>query len=164
MRLLFGAEFADSAPALPVLMATFVLVSVGYLAGYLIIAYGLQRRFLVIAVIALILNVAANLALVPSYGFMAAAWITLGTELIVRELDDRPRVPRDRRAAAVGERRAPGRWSPRRPAPPAGACGRRAPPVGVWTAAAALLYPALLLALRMCALDEIRALVQRDPR
>ena len=33
VRLLFGADFADAAPALPVLMATLVVVSIGYLTG-----------------------------------------------------------------------------------------------------------------------------------
>src|SRR6185503_16999465 len=66
--LLFGSEFSDAGPALPLLMATFVVVSLGYLTGYLIIAYDLQRRFLAIAVVALVFNVATNLALVPSYG------------------------------------------------------------------------------------------------
>ena len=82
-ELLFGADFTDAGPALPLLMGTFVVVSLGYLTGYLIVAYNLQRRFLAIAVGALVFNVAANLALVPSYGFMAAAWITLATEILV---------------------------------------------------------------------------------
>jgi O-antigen/teichoic acid export membrane protein len=85
-RLLFGADFADAAPALPLLMATFVVVSLGYLTGYLIVAYNLQRRFLAIAIGALVFNVATNLALVPSYGFMAAAWLTLATEVLVMSL------------------------------------------------------------------------------
>ena len=85
-RLLFGDDFADAAPALPLLMATFVVVSLGYLTGYLIVAYDLQRRFLAIAVGALVFNVATNLALVPTYGFMAAAWLTLATEVLVMSL------------------------------------------------------------------------------
>src|SRR6185369_3984507 len=82
-RLLFGEDFVDAAPALPLLMATFVVVSLGYLTGYLIVAYDLQRRFLAIAIGALAFNVATNLALVPTYGFMAAAWLTLATEVLV---------------------------------------------------------------------------------
>jgi O-antigen/teichoic acid export membrane protein len=85
-RLLFGADFVDAAPALPLLMATFVVVSLGYLTGYLIVAYDLQRRFLAIAIGALVFNVTANLVLVPSYGFMAAAWLTLATEIMVMSL------------------------------------------------------------------------------
>ena len=85
-RLLFGEDFVDAAPALPLLMATFVVVSLGYLTGYLIVAYDLQRRFLAIAIGALAFNVATNLALVPTYGFMAAAWLTLATEIIVMSL------------------------------------------------------------------------------
>jgi O-antigen/teichoic acid export membrane protein len=85
-RLLFGEDFSDAAPALPVLMATFVVVSLGYLTGYLIVAYRLQRRFLAIAIGALVFNVGANLALVPPFGFMAAAWLTLATEILVMSL------------------------------------------------------------------------------
>ena len=84
--LLFGSDFEDAAPALPLLMATFVVVSLGYLTGYLIVAYGLQRQFVLIAIGALVFNVATNLALVPSYGFMAAAWLTLATEILVMSL------------------------------------------------------------------------------
>ena len=81
-----ATDFVDAAPALPLLMATFVVVSLGYLTGYLIVAYNLQRRFLLIAIGALVFNVATNLALVPSYGFMAAAWLTLATEVLVMSL------------------------------------------------------------------------------
>src|SRR3954451_3310875 len=54
VRVLFGDEFAPAAPALPVLMATFVVVSIGYVCGYLIIAYQLQRQFILFALAALV--------------------------------------------------------------------------------------------------------------
>jgi O-antigen/teichoic acid export membrane protein len=89
VRLLFGQSFIAAAPALPVLMGAFVLISVGYLLGNMIIVLGLQRRFIAYAVAALAFNVAANLALVPDYGFQAAAWITLATEALVGGLSAR---------------------------------------------------------------------------
>jgi polysaccharide transporter, PST family len=81
--LIFGEAFADAAPALPVLMGAFVLICFGYLSGNLVVVLNLQRRFLIYAVAGLVFNVALNLVLLPRYGFVAAAWITLATELLV---------------------------------------------------------------------------------
>jgi O-antigen/teichoic acid export membrane protein len=83
VRLVFGPTFADAAPALPVLTATFVFICFGYLNGNLMAVMGLQRRLLKISLWALLFNVVGNLALVPPLGFMAAAWMTLATELVV---------------------------------------------------------------------------------
>ena len=158
VRLLFGAEFVDAAPALPVLMATFVLVSVGYLAGYLIIAYELQRRFVLIALVALVLNVTANLLLVPAAGFMAAVWITLGTEVLVatwttvlvcRTIGVVPAWGRVGRVAVIAVAAGVAGWALRE----AGV------PVVLWVLAAALLYAGLLLGLRVVRPDEVRALL-----
>jgi O-antigen/teichoic acid export membrane protein len=160
VELLFGKEFSRSAPALPVLMATLVVVSLGYLAGYMIIAYELQRRFVVIAFVALVVNVTANLLLVPPYGFMAAAWITLGTEVLVvgctLTLVGR-RVGRPPAGLRVGRvlLAAVAMWGL------AYGLRRAGSPLAVWATAGALAYPALLLALRAVSLDEVRALLRR---
>jgi O-antigen/teichoic acid export membrane protein len=107
IELLFGSEFAAAAPALPVLMGAFVLICFGYLSGNMVVVLGLQRRFLRYAVLGLVVNVGLNLVLLPRYGFMAAAWTTLGTELLVvglawravlGELRFRPRLGRIGRA------------------------------------------------------------------
>jgi O-antigen/teichoic acid export membrane protein len=159
VRALFGAQFSDSAPALPVLMAAFVLVSLGFLAGHLIIAYELQRRFVRIALGALVFNVAANLALVPRFGFMAAAVMTLATELLVtgltltlvcRRMDVRPTGPRVAPIALAAAAVGGAGWGLR----VAGA------PTAVWAGVAALLYPALLFALGVVRLAEVRDLVR----
>jgi len=83
VNLLFGHTFNRAGAALPVLMGAFVLVSVGYLQDLLVIISRQQNRFVVAAVLALALNVGLNVALIPRYGFMAAAWITVATELFV---------------------------------------------------------------------------------
>lgn len=108
--LLFGDAFLAAAPALPILMGAFVVICFGYLSGNLVIVLGLQRRFLRYAVVALVFNVALNVILIPPYGFLAAAWITLGTEVVVvgltmtmvmRELQHVPGLDRVARAAAA---------------------------------------------------------------
>lgn len=102
VRFIFGGAFVAAAPALPVLGGAFVLICFGYLNANVLVVLGLQKRLLAISLAALAVNVAGNLALVPAYGFMAAAWMTLATEavvfalslaLIVRRLETGVRVP-----------------------------------------------------------------------
>lgn len=80
---LFGPEFAGAAKALPVLGGAFVFICFGYLTGNLLLVLGVARRLIVVASIGLVVNVTGNLLLVPRYGFMAAAWMTLVTEVAV---------------------------------------------------------------------------------
>lgn len=89
MVLLFGPQFAAAAPALPVLMGAFVSISFGYLVGNMVVILELQRRFLLYAALALALNVVLNVLLIPPYGFLAAAWVTLATEVTVMSLTAR---------------------------------------------------------------------------
>lgn len=107
IELLFGSEFADAAPALPILMGAFVVICFGYLSGNMVIVLGLQRRYVAYALIGLFFNVCLNLLLLPRYGFLAAAWTTLATELavvglawgaVLAELHFRPKLGRIFRA------------------------------------------------------------------
>jgi O-antigen/teichoic acid export membrane protein len=158
--LLYGGEFADAAPALPVLAGAFVFICFGYLTGNLLLIAGLQRRLVVVGSIGLVVNVAGNLLLVPVWGFMGAAWMTLLTEAVVvgtttwmlwRALDlGRPglgRIPRIFLAAgALG----------------LGLFGLHSVgfPLAGLLIAAALAYPALLLVLRAIDLEEVRGLLR----
>jgi O-antigen/teichoic acid export membrane protein len=83
VRALFGARFVDGAPALPVLAASFVCICFSYVNDNLMIVMGLQRRRMLIGLLALAANVTGNLILVPVDGFMAAAWMTFATEALV---------------------------------------------------------------------------------
>ena len=103
IRLLFGADFAPAGAILPVLMAAFVLTSLGYVAGYLALIVGRQGRFVGIAAAALVLNVVLNVILLPRYGYQAAAWVTLASEVIVIAAATRTTFP------VLGLRVAPGR-------------------------------------------------------
>jgi O-antigen/teichoic acid export membrane protein len=159
-ELLFGADFAEAGPALPLLMATFVVVSLGYLTGYLIVAYDLQRRFLAIAVGALVFNVGANLALVPPYGFMAAAWITLATEILVMTASmwivcSRARlVPGGDHLGGIAIASV-GAWLL------AWGLHQAGVPTLVWVAAGAALYVLVAIALGALRLQELRTLMRR---
>jgi O-antigen/teichoic acid export membrane protein len=81
--LLYGEDFAAAAPALPVLGGAFVFICFGYLTGNLILIAGLQRRLITVGLVGLVFNVAGNFLLVPAWGFMGAAWMTLATEAAV---------------------------------------------------------------------------------
>lgn len=83
MRLFFGEEFVPAAPALPVLGGAFVFICYGYLIANLLLILGIQRKQIIVGLIALVVNVAGNLILVPRYGFQGAAWMTLVTEIVV---------------------------------------------------------------------------------
>ena len=72
--------------ALPILMAAFAVICFGYLGGNLVVLLELQRLFVRNAAIALVFNVVLNLLLIPPYGFLAAAWVTLATEVLVTVL------------------------------------------------------------------------------
>lgn len=162
VRLLFGHAFVAAAPALPVLGGAFVCICFSYVNDNLLLILGLQRRRLLIGVIALVVNVAGNLVLVPLVGFMGAAWMTLATEavvlgasahLILKALD--------------------------LPFPQPGRVGRALLAAAVLTGvlmlvrllngslvvlvlASCIFYPALLFGLRALSLDDLRAVVSRQ--
>lgn len=83
VAVLFGPDFAGSERALTILMGTFVLTSVGYLCGFVIIVLGLQKRFLRYAGAGLVVNVVLNVVLIGRYGYVAAAWVILLTQVLV---------------------------------------------------------------------------------
>ncbi len=138
-------------------MGAFVLICFGYLSGNLVVVLGLQRRFLRYALLGLFFNVGLNLLLLPRYGFVAAAWITLATELVVvgltwravlGELQFRPRLDRVWRATLATA------------AMTILLLGLRALDASavVLLLGAAVSYPLLALASRAISIDELREL------
>ncbi len=162
VRLLFGPSFAAAAPALPVLGGAFVFMCFGYLNGSLLLVLGLQRRLIPIGVAGLVFNVIGNFILVPTVGFMGAAWMTLLTEvlvfvwsltLILRALQiRRPRLGRIGRTIVAAVLLL-GALS---------ALRLVSDSLVVLTLAACLCYPLLLFALRALSLDDLRILVRRQ--
>ena len=163
VRMIFGPGYGAAAPALPILGAAFIFIAFGYLNGSLLTVLGLQRRLLRISLVALLVNVAGNLLLVPLMGFMGAAWMTLVTEIVVcagavrvllRELQlPLPRPGRVARTALAAFVLGAILWVLRE----AGA------PLGALVAAACVCYPALLFALRALGAADVRVLLRRGP-
>ncbi len=51
--------------------------------GMLMAACGMQRRRVKIQAVAVVINIAANLILIPRYGLAGAAWATVGSEIFI---------------------------------------------------------------------------------
>jgi O-antigen/teichoic acid export membrane protein len=162
VTLLFGQQFAAAAPALPVLAAAFVSISFGYLVGNMVVVLELQRVLLRYAALGLLINATLNVVFIPRYGFLAAAWITLLTEVtvmslsmrqVLRALGMRPRLQRFARvlaaAVAMGVVVALARA--------AGA------PLGALAAIAAVVYPLGLMFLRALTREELLSVLRREP-
>jgi O-antigen/teichoic acid export membrane protein len=81
--LIYGASYAYAAPAFAVLSLALPLFFLNYALTHQVIGWDRQRAYLVIVVLALTGNIAANLLLVPSRGIVGAAIATVLTEIIV---------------------------------------------------------------------------------
>ena len=162
VELLFGAEFAESAGAVRVLMAAFVLVGVGYACGYTTTVLHLRGQFARYALVALIFNVAANFVVIPRYGFVGAAWITLATELLVLLLTLRAIIGRIGPSLDVGRLGRVVAASSVLALALVLARSLHAPLVALVVLAAAL-TPTLMLLVRAITVREARALLSRDP-
>jgi O-antigen/teichoic acid export membrane protein len=86
IQLLYGSDYVSGASILPVLLAAFIPICIGNVAGNMIVAMDMQRRYIWFAAAGLLLNVPLNIVLIPEYGIEAAAWITLATEVVVVSL------------------------------------------------------------------------------
>lgn len=80
IRVLGGEDFSLSVLPLRILVLATMVSYFNHLTGYSLIAFGRQRASLLIAVLALTLNVVANILFVPKYSYLASATITIATE------------------------------------------------------------------------------------
>jgi O-antigen/teichoic acid export membrane protein len=159
--LLFGHKLSASAPALPILMAAFVSISFGYIAGSMVVILELQRRFLGYAAVALVINAVLNVILIPPYGFLAAAWVTLITEVtvmsltmrsVVRALEMRPQLGRFARTLAAALLMGAATWGAR-----AGGA-----PLAILIVVGGLTYLLAIALLRAVSLHELLAMLRKD--
>jgi O-antigen/teichoic acid export membrane protein len=162
MATLFGHEFAAAGPALAVLMGAYVLICFGYPFGFLVVVLSMQRRLARIALLGLVVNVVANVLLLPHYGFTAAAWVTLATELVVIGLNVRAVLP------AIGMRIDVSRLA--RITLAAGGMGasiyglrRVGVPFGALLGAAPVIYAVLLAATGGLDTAQLRLLARQEP-
>ena len=81
--LVYGAAFLYTAPTFAILSLALPLFFLNYALTHQVIGWDGQRAYLLIAALALVANVAANLALVPTRGIQGAAVATILTEVVV---------------------------------------------------------------------------------
>ena len=86
LTLLYGATFAQSAPVLRVLALACVPMYLNYLLTHALIAMDRPRLYAAFTLAGLVVNVAANLVLIPAMGIAGAAWATVGTEAVLLAL------------------------------------------------------------------------------
>ena len=83
IELVAGDEFAGATEPLQVLLAAGTLAWVNGIFGYALIAKERQASALWLNVSGLVFNVGLNFALVPTYGIVAAAVITVASEVLI---------------------------------------------------------------------------------
>lgn len=157
--LLFGPDYVSGATTLTILIAAFIPICIGNVAGNMVIAMDMQRRYIWFALLGLALNIPLNWVLIPEYGIEAAAWVTLLTEIVVvslslilvlRKLELRLSLLRIGLALLAAVLSALAIWGLREAG--AGAV--------VLVLAMTALYPALLVVLRALDLNELRRLLR----
>ncbi len=80
---LFGAAYEAAIPALQIVMIVTPLMFMSDLLGYVAAIQGFERRIARAAMVSTGVNVALNLLLVPPFGLLAAAVMTVLTEAIL---------------------------------------------------------------------------------
>jgi O-antigen/teichoic acid export membrane protein len=83
VTLVFGPAYADAAAPLAILIWSCVTVSANAAFGARLLATGRDRAYVSITVGACVLNVGLNLVLIPAYGMVGAASVTILTEVVV---------------------------------------------------------------------------------
>jgi O-antigen/teichoic acid export membrane protein len=83
VELAAGEEFGDAATPLRILLAAGALAWVNGVFGYALIAKERQMSALWLNLSALIFNVGLNLLLVPRYGIVVAAAVTVASEMLI---------------------------------------------------------------------------------
>jgi O-antigen/teichoic acid export membrane protein len=80
---LYGARYAPAVPAFRVLLLSFPLLSLNLALTHQLIGWDGQRAYAALCALALGINVALNVRLIPVWSIEGAAWATLGTELVL---------------------------------------------------------------------------------
>jgi O-antigen/teichoic acid export membrane protein len=160
ISLIYGHHFHNSVYLLRILLPAFIPISLAYALTSQLILHGLLRPYIAVTVVGAVVNVTANLLAVPHYGAPAAAWATLGTEVMVlsaiafvvhRRLGFALPAARAVRVLAATGVTAAAVWVV------------RAQPLVVALVIAGIVYPPCLLAARAVSVAELRALLTRQP-
>ncbi len=81
--MLYGAEYVMSAPVLRLLSIVLLLVFINWFLSYVLISSGKEKFNTICLVVATIVNIAANYALIPGYAHIGAAIATIISEVVL---------------------------------------------------------------------------------
>lgn len=81
--LAFGEPFAPAADLLTILAVSLICALANGVLFQAALAFGMERWCAIGATVAALVNVSANLLLLPQYGVVAAAWVTMATETVI---------------------------------------------------------------------------------
>ncbi len=111
VRLIGGAGFDQADNVLKILIFALAAIFFSNFSNSILIAGNKQKKLMIIMFLAAIFNVVANLIFIPQYSYLAAAWISVLTEIfvagatfyvVIRELKYIPRVEKFYSIAASG--------------------------------------------------------------
>lgn len=83
LGVLYGAEYAAAAPVLRVLSCVILANGLTIVGVYSANALGLEKRTVVIAACIMLMSIAGNSVLIPAYGAMGAAWVSVAGESLL---------------------------------------------------------------------------------
>jgi O-antigen/teichoic acid export membrane protein len=81
-----GSGYGQSIQVLKILSLAIMLIFFGNLAGNALVALNLQKKGMWVYLAGAIFNIAVNLIFIPKFSYMATAWSTVLTELIITVL------------------------------------------------------------------------------
>lgn len=83
VEVVFGREFDRAAALTPVLFLAFIFISIGWIGQTVLIASSGTGGLWLLTWLLAGISVAVQVALIPRYGVIAAAWVTVGVESII---------------------------------------------------------------------------------
>lgn len=83
MTLVAGPEFIASGPILRILIVATGIIFLNVIYAHVVVAIQAQRKMLPFYISIALLTLLGYLLFIPSYGMKAAAWLTLGSEILI---------------------------------------------------------------------------------
>ncbi len=83
MSAVAGIEFAQSGVVLRILILAVAIIFFNTVTSHAIVALQAQRKMLPVYAVVAVLTLTSYLFFIPRYGIWAAAWLTVGSELII---------------------------------------------------------------------------------
>jgi len=78
-----GSGFSESADVLRILVFALALIFFGHFFNILLIVGNLQKKLMIILSLAAVVNISLNYFFIPQFSYLASAWASVLTELIV---------------------------------------------------------------------------------